>query len=457
MRMTRAAIASTCLAIFLCPPSKALAQRGMEGGGFGDGMMSPRFTPDAPPGLTGHGFGRTRPTTGVGSHVPSWQEVTPRILDVSPRIGGQGAGSGPFGGIPGPPSSPLGGLAAPKRVPRPDGKVANGDNVSDAFKDKGIPYNDFAAFKNTCFVHAEKYRTLVTDDLNLDSLKSPETVDNMGRNCMAKAINDARLAPMRQFIGALYNRSSGYYYCTATLISPKFLITARHCLFESPQPGSAPSAGPVERLKAGDLFFFRTSEPKRAYHVDALLDSAEGLALGDTLPLSRQTSDYALIRLKDEVKVPGAFPTIASVPPKSGTKLSIPGFFFPEAYSGSTPLPHKPGTVPVTGAWADFIKFDKFGQCAVYAVKNGACLLHACSTDGGMSGSPVLDMSSPDKPVVLGVHSSFLESGSECWHEQNRAIPNVGIIVTPKKIHSACASGTASSQPGQCPFNDAIN
>jgi hypothetical protein len=248
-------------------------------------------------------------------------------------------------------------------------------------------------------------------------------------------------------VGVLYSLSERSFYCTATLISNKMLITARHCAYlpsasDSSSGFSSEIAMGYQINKASDIYFYSLSDPSDPDQVAAFVDETGAPAnLSASLSGLEQEGDFVFMNLKKSVV--GISPAeIGMKPPVVGQQMIIPGFYAKLGFlDGLSKLVSKESTVstpPKMSGWSNYMRYDALSTCKAVVVGK-QCIFHACQTEPGWSGAPVFIDNGAGKLVISGIQSGSLPKNSDCQSDLTVAdpvdfndgsdIPNVATIV----------------------------
>lgn len=180
-----------------------------------------------------------------------------------------------------------------------------------------------------------------------------------------KQVTNTEQVPYNQIGHLLIKRGSKNFLCTATLISPQFVITAAHCLID-------------DGVRADKVTFIPgrngTKEPYGRYDSDAIFIAPEFEQRRNIY------YDYAIVRLKGYPGAKYGYMSVSIFPTDRLPKVNIAGY---------------PADKPARTMWRAF--------CATKR-DYGRIFSHECDTYSGMSGSAIYVYDKPNRTIV-GVHS----------------------------------------------------
>jgi hypothetical protein len=181
--------------------------------------------------------------------------------------------------------------------------------------------------------------------------------------------------PRRPEVGSYYNGVDGL--CTATIIAPKYVLTAAHCL----EPAYTSAIPPA----TASFNFEDIGGASRVYGIDRVFTFAG--KRWEYLPDGVSTTDVALVRLASAIPAAQAIPArLASNLPRTGDRSTIFGY-------GCTDR-----TPPSGGGYLQFVSFDY-----------GSSTTALCWGD---SGGPVSYGNVGEEGGIWGVNSDFNFVGS---------------------------------------------
>jgi V8-like Glu-specific endopeptidase len=176
-------------------------------------------------------------------------------------------------------------------------------------------------------------------------------------------------------VGAILQGDS--VVCMATLVQPRFLLTARHCL-------SGPGGS---RIDATGLVFSRHGAPRERVALSGRTVRSEYYErrpdlLFDSTELQ---SDFMLLELASPIADPaGARVALRIVAPARYDALQVLAF--------SLYLAEAARIRRVPGTWADHLRFDDSVPCMAVGRFGERVVLHACQTEAGASGAPLFSV-----------------------------------------------------------------
>jgi V8-like Glu-specific endopeptidase len=263
-------------------------------------------------------------------------------------------------------------------------------------------------------------------------------VDAFDSGCLNKIDSrDSFLNRVRLVLGILRiidrdSEQKGGVVCTATQITPRYVLSAMHCL-QNPYPSDHPT------LKATQLAFSRMDNPSQVNEVANVYTF--NATYRDAFLANRikdQSQDYTVLELA--VPLPMAGEEV-QVQRAIGDKIRylVAGFNWLIAFRGNA-SPSDKEIKAVGERWTEFIRYGDIEACRVHRVE-GSCLIHSCLTVGGTSGAPLIVASDSARPLeIAAVHSgdyrpeSCPDRRAEPGDSIAIAYPNVAVAAEEKWI-----------------------
>lgn len=235
-------------------------------------------------------------------------------------------------------------------------------------------------------------------------------------------------------IGVLFNTELQQFTCTAAAVSPSHILTARHCLFHphTKKPfASGPSGLP--------LWFFPLDVPREGIRV---LSATHPNGTPPYYVPHMPTQDFAVLQLASSRTVKA----LEWRAPPTDPRLIIVGLSNSAAfYSGRPPTPpDDAGRIPANGTpWTEHLRLSNSPMCRIWAQPDDAsrCVVHACQTDPGMSGAPLLLAASPGTFIGIQVESIGSNHPQRCGWAFHRTVYNVGTTAEEAVRFSASRGG----------------
>jgi hypothetical protein len=258
---------------------------------------------------------------------------------------------------------------------------------------------------------------LKQDDRNVsDSFiaSNAQKLDNYDTKCFEslQALRTATRALVGGVSGTLFLSGGGtdVPWCSAFRLTPKLLVTARHCMWEKDN-----------RLDPRSMKFSLLGTPGQVFRVTG---ERNPLGLSDLSTNIDDNSDIWVLE-SDTAQVP--MPTLAVfVARKPSSKMSAEGSWLPlliPAFNAFAWRLHRD-----VGDSNNFVRVDDLSSCQLDNIDSkGQCLIYSCQTLGTMSGAAIYGYRhDKDTWEVMGIH---LRPGSlqrSCGSPNNK---NVGVLL----------------------------
>lgn len=217
-------------------------------------------------------------------------------------------------------------------------------------------------------------------------------------------------------------------FCIALLLSPRVILTARHCFFT----GDGQRILSHARLRAGQVAFTRASSPYKRVRVLAESPFTPAEETDFSLrPVSPQTErkfnlpeDFIVLRLEEDV---GPVPSLHIATSTANRRAFLAGPLNVVSVDPSATVP-----AAVRG-----LRWDTNASCRTLAQAN-TCARHTCQALKGFSGSPLFverQVGEPKGLVFAGLHVAPANNGSGCEALLRNSISQEGnISIMPPKL-----------------------
>ncbi len=218
--------------------------------------------------------------------------------------------------------------------------------------------------------------------------------DAYERNCLVPL--DQVPLDVRRVIGVLGLETprGTVFFCSATIVGERRLLTARHCFFD---PASGAPLQSWTGLNGSLVTFYSVTT-----HAGTRSFSAK--------PLDPDEAAHEFAPFDDHLQlgvIEGPFEHVAEVGTESLTDLHIP---LPAWVVGSNALL---GDVTRAPSALTYVRGSGPQSCAVVGVTAAGCLYHSCQTGKTTSGGGIL-VQKPGGYGLVGVHKGAISDASPC-------------------------------------------
>lgn len=209
----------------------------------------------------------------------------------------------------------------------------------------------------------------------------------------------------------------------AVQLAPDRIYTARHVIFRWESDDGALQS----KRDLSSLIFIPMNAPQRFIHLTNEIGRPE-----DSRDDGLVAYDQVMLKLQQSFDVGARWPVVRderSVAGDDPPGLIVAGFHTPFARALAAPTP-KPVAINLPD-WPQFVRFDSAPSCRIVTKSQDGCMIHACDTIGGVSGTPIfLSKLEGGRPVVVGVHhgTAFNTPDRACAAGNNGVAFNMAAI-----------------------------
>ena len=250
-------------------------------------------------------------------------------------------------------------------------------------------------------------------------------------NCLSRpiAIEDQKLSLFVNTRVGILKDENGGVFCTATLITPTELLTARHCV--------ADGGGFIKWDQVTfERYNFGNGETTTVALTNSIVPS-DRYANRYDVPYDSDDmfDDYVLLTLSRAIASDSRLPwnKVGIGEPNRYDALGLVSFNAYDAISREYFVANNGGSRP---HWTDSIIWDASVPCMAAGILDNKLIAHACQSEGATSGAPLISLNTSEGKVnILGVHTGSFGRGSRfepMFASQGidtRAVPNTGNIL----------------------------
>jgi V8-like Glu-specific endopeptidase len=309
---------------------------------------------------------------------------------------------------------------------------------------------DIGNFRDKCLVTATNgsLRKPQSTQEKRKVLMCVEALEAYDKACLDDDNPIEEVPAVKWVSGVIYWNAKRQIRCGATLLNDRQVLAARHCFFEKGNQG-------FESIQPGEFRFISWSDQRIPDDAGlagvALSGFQDGLESIENFQMDTDIFDYVVINLSSPYPRTWSLALLSEKlnhldvsfgQPERFSVSTIGGFHRYPALISSLLYYLENGELLddrdhiTSNAWRDHFRADTMPTCVVgFTQRGNRCLLHACQTEGGMSGSAMFSFSGGDglrqKLKVVGVHIRGLPvtgpQGSQCGASAPKGFVNLSV------------------------------
>ena len=261
-----------------------------------------------------------------------------------------------------------------------------------------IPKSKFQEFVN------------LANDYDAKCLKSVKVLQN--------SLSEAVKTDLERRIGVLFYLDNPV--CNAVRISDRTILTALHCLYDSATLKLRRSI--KQRMK----FAAYTRESRRVRISGVKLSPYYSNTKHRRFDILKDQHDYVQLTLASSPD-DSALAALKMRPPRIYDRILLVAYH--SNLVRADRFARQLGIQTVFQNWRERFRVDNSATCRVNRILKG-CIAHACQTEFGTSGAPLLFITEEGQFELLAIHTRGTTSGDpgSCRHDLMFAFPNLGVF-----------------------------
>jgi hypothetical protein len=258
-------------------------------------------------------------------------------------------------------------------------------------------------------------------------------IDNYVRDCLAypEVVPNEGQRILRSTVGVLHETGFSLpIRCAVTRLHRRLALTARHCVYPPPCDGTSAARVP----QAGSFSVRFLDDPSKEIKVKEIRHPGWFQSRLTLCDASRLTDDWVLLTLEDGSPAQLQLPRQAAA---QGQRLVL-GSYQPSLETAmlfGPPSRRREPNAVWSDAWQSIVRVDTSAMCRTAIATSGGCLSHACQSLDGVSGAPLIALTSDGAVLgVVGMHTRANKGAGACSQKAAEEELNGGLALPAEVI-----------------------